>query len=324
MTDVEIRIARRSGGTGIYSLELLVDRVTTWSGGLDPSRLSSESADRPFREALDVLQWQSDLADRIYRWLFSDPGLETAWADLRAHYPNRRVRITVDNDVLELHVVPWELLREPAAGAGFRYLAADNESAFSRFLQTSHPLGTPILERPIRVLVAIADPAGPEDNRRWNLAPIPVDAELELIRRATHGLPVDVQELPRPWTLADLERALLRGYHVLHFVGHGAISQDGRDGALLLNGGRGRIDPVPADRLAGMMERVLPAGGPDGASLRLVFLMSCETAHASTGGAFAAWHRRSSQQACRRSWPCRTGSRWKLPTRSPARSTNAC
>ena len=87
--------------------------------------------------------------------------------------------------------------------------------------------GSPIPTRPIRVLVAIANP---NDLARYNLAPLDADAEWAALQAATGDLDaLALTRLPEPCTLAALEAAL-RGdtrYHALHIVAHGTYSRAG-------------------------------------------------------------------------------------------------
>ena len=76
-----------------------------------------------------------------------------------------------------------------------------------------------------------------------------------------------------------LQRPLrLRGYHVLHFVGHGRYDEDAQDGALALEGPDGRTQ-LTTGRDVGMMIRAHR-------SLRLVVLNACEGARSAADDPF--------------------------------------
>src|SRR5262249_40074030 len=115
---------------------------------------------------------------RMFQWLFSDNALKTAWANARGQKPQRRIRLRIDEGAPELHPIPWELLRDIADGGVAIDLAAAEATPFSRYIAGSWVPGSPILKRPIRILVAVANPSNLAD---FGLAAIDPDAELKLL-----------------------------------------------------------------------------------------------------------------------------------------------
>jgi hypothetical protein len=93
---------------------------------------------------------------------------------------------------------------------------------------------------------------------------------------APHGL-VEHTALTGPCTLAALETALERGYHVLHLVAHGVARRDG-ELALFLEKTDGTVDRIDGSNFAAMLERL-------GRELRLTVLMVCSSAVRSPGDA---------------------------------------
>ena len=73
--------------------------------------------------------------ERLFEWLFADPGLKEAWDIAKGHGP-RRVRLRIDGEAPALHTIPWELLRERPTGSEGLCLAATSATPFSRYLET--------------------------------------------------------------------------------------------------------------------------------------------------------------------------------------------
>ena len=227
--------------------------------------------------------------ERLYRWLFADPPLSDAWGQIRGAYPCRRIRLRLDEDAAELHAIPWELLREPAPGGVALDLAAADDSPFSRYLDLASPPGGPILQRPIKILVAIANPTP----MPAGLQPIDVAAEFAAVQTATTDCAVQLNLLPQPCTLAAIEAELRRGYHVLHFIGHGQYLPRQQLTRLVLENPADPEQPyVEGDAIAEMLRRQLTGQSSYDDKLRLVFLSSCETAASSPAQAYRGLARR--------------------------------
>ena len=216
--------------------------------------------------------------ERLFERLFADRRLKTAWAEARGLSRRRRLRLRIDASAPELHTLPWELLRDADPGTAGADLAASADTPFSRYLAGRRHRGGPVLERPIRLLVAIADPADLED---YGLTPIDVAAEREEMTRAFSEVSASrlaVTFLRPPVTLAALDQELKKGYHVLHVVAHG-VRPKGEAAALFLAGDDGRVADVSECQLAEML-------GRQGGALRLVYLSSCQSAARSPADAF--------------------------------------
>jgi hypothetical protein len=116
----------------------------------------------------------------------------------------------------------------------------------------------------LRILAVVAEPAGFD---RLNL-----ERERREIEQALGDGPevkIDFLKEARP---EALRRALLEEeFHVLHFMGHGALDRRTGQGVLYFERG-GAADPIPGESLATLLK--------DLKTLRLVFLNACETAHA--------------------------------------------
>ena len=225
-----------------------------------------------------------DDGERLFRALFADPRLSAAWAEARGHSPLRRVRLRIDASAPELHLLPWELLRDPGDGQIPQTLAACVATPFSRYVAGTWQPGSPIMGRPIRILIAIASP---QDLDAYHLPAIDVEKEWTHLQEATGGLDVELVQLPQPCTLSSLAEELRRGYHILHFMGHGSYQP--RDGQATLYMAD-RDNCVALERgpeLAEMLARQLADTSVRREDkLRLICLASCHTASRSARDAF--------------------------------------
>ena len=259
--DLEIRILKKEANG--YPVEITFDGELEFPRGVLSGTLPVLSAG-----AAD-----SDDGAQLFAWLFADDGLKTAWANARGQRPQRRVRLRIDEGAPELHQIPWELLD----------LAAEDATPFSRYLAGAWVPGSPILNRPIRVLVAVANCAGLKD---FGLSAIDPDAEFQLLEDAVAGnAQIELVKLEGPCTLAALEAALRKGVHILHFVGHGKFA--GGTAALFLCDAQDndKVAVVKDVEIAAMLGRqLLDATSED--KLRLVYLSSCQTAARSAADAF--------------------------------------
>jgi hypothetical protein len=210
----------------------------------------------------------------LFEWLFSDDALKTAWANARGQRPQRRIRLRIDEGAPELHQIPWEVLRDIGGGVPLD-LAALDATPFSRYIAGPWVPGSPILKRPIRVLVAVANP---ENLGEYDLTVIDPDAELKLLQEAVAGnSKIELVKLEGPCTLVAIEVALRKGIHILHFVGHGMY----RNGTsvLFLCDPQGKVERANDTAIADMLGRQLvDADAQADDKLRLVYLSSCQTA----------------------------------------------
>jgi hypothetical protein len=237
----------------------------------------------------DFLPWvpsTSPAADgqRLFDWFFADDRLKTAWAEVRGQQPQHRLRLRIDAAAPELHAIPWELLRDPGDDGAPQDLAATSAIPFSRYLAGKWQPGSPILKRPIKILVAIANP---ENLTEYQLAELDPNTEWASLQGAAADLDVDLVRLPGPCTLSALEAELKKGYHILHFIGHGGYSQRLGRAVLYMADHENQVALVEDAQLAEMLARQLAQAdlGRDD-KLRLVFLASCQTATRSPADAF--------------------------------------
>jgi hypothetical protein len=219
---------------------------------------------------------------KLFEALLADEALKMAWAEVRGQQPRRRIRLRIDASAPELHAIPWELLRDPGDGAP-QDLAAMAATPFSRYMAGRQQPGSPVLKRPVRVLVAIA---APDNLGKFQLEPIDPDVEWALLQgAAAEQADIELTRLEQPCTLSALEEALKKGYHVLHFVGHGAFVND--QATLFMADKENQVVRESGEKVAGMLTRQMSdADLSNDERLRLVFLSSCQTATRSPADAF--------------------------------------
>ena len=272
-TDLEIRVQGRT--TAGYPVELTLNGEQTLGRGI---------------LSLSIVPWvpsADPIADgeQLFKLLFADERLKDGWATARGRNPQRRVRFRIDTDAPELHAIPWELLRDTSDGRQPEDVTATVATPFSRFLDTKYPSGLPITVRPVRVLVAIANPSNLIE---FGLAPINVMQEWTAIKEATASQKIALSLLPGPCTLQALEAELKRGsYHILHLVAHGAFRKQDSTAVLFLADDDDCVQRVTDTEFRNTFAHQLgEAASEREDGLRLVFLASCETARRDTADAF--------------------------------------
>ena len=191
---------------------------------------------------------------------------------LSAHEHNHGLRVRLRlSGAPDLVDIPWEFLFDPSAR---RFVALSADSPIVRFLDvpgTTTPLK---IEPPIKILVVIASPS--------DFEPVQVEEEWARLSEAVEsawaaGL-ISLERLQKP-TLTELQRALRRNYHVLHFVGHGGFDEKSQDGLLVFEDEQGRGNEVSATYLSTLLH--------DADSLRLAVLNACDGARSSRHDQFA-------------------------------------
>jgi hypothetical protein len=276
--DVELRFfeaEQGADGTARYPVELRLNGEQEYPRGYL----------RPPEGLLPWVPGPDSKADgeRLYECLFTDGELSKAWADIMARCPRRRIRLRIDAAAAVLHSIPWELMRERPVGGVAVVLAATDASPFSRYLAGPWQPGSPILQRPIKVLVAISNPA----TMPAGLQSVDVETEIAALRAATKGSDLQLTLLPPPCTLETIEEELRKGYHVLHFIGHGRFDPKAQTTQLVIENPEQPNRPfVNGDAVAEMLKRQLQGKDAYDDRLRLVFLCSCETATTSSADAF--------------------------------------
>ena len=263
--DLEIRIlGRESEG---YPVEI------TFTGDREFPRGYLDSTILPWKGRASA----ADEGAELFQWLFRSEALKEAWIEARGQSLRRRLRLRIDEAAPELHTLPWEALQSSTEEMAEQW-AADAETPFSRYLAGRWQPGRPVIERPVKVLVAIANP---EDLDDYGLASLDVDAERRALEDAVaevDGSELELTFMEQPVTLASLDAELRRGFHILHVVAHG-VSPEDEPAALFLSDADHQAVPVEQQELAAMVER-------QSGSLRLVYLSSCQSARRHPSDAF--------------------------------------
>ncbi|MCY1071683.1 CHAT domain-containing protein [Nannocystis sp. RBIL2] len=198
-----------------------------------------------------------------------DAAAREAWRLAAALAPRRRICLRIDDDAPELHALPWEALRDTSAAATARVPAADRDTPFSRQVPWSWALPEPVAGRPLRVLGAVAAPAGLD---AYGLPAIDRPGEEACLAAAMAGAPAGLvahTALAGRCSLVALEAALEGGHDVLHLVAHGVLREG--EVALFLERPEGGIERVAGASFAAMLERL-------DRRPRLVVLMVCSSA----------------------------------------------
>jgi hypothetical protein len=264
-SDLEIRILACRENR--YPVEITVEGQQVFSGSMDKDRLSKWRAAGSPTEAGRVL----------YDSLFASPGLNQSWGVVQGKIV--RVRLRIDPAAAELHAVPWENLCE-----GDVWMAASAATPFSRYLPIALPWSGPVEERPIRILVVISHSQALQ--QRFNLDTIDITEERAALEEglAPLGQAVEVDYLLENVTLKALEARLRqgKGFHILHFVGHGFYERSASQAFLMLpiDDGEGSARPAADADLVRMLAH-LPVRP------LLVFLAACQSATRSTTDADA-------------------------------------
>ena len=206
-----------------------------------------------------------------------------------------RVRLWIDPGASELHALRWERMYFKR-GDQVIPLAATTMIPFSRYMGLDLPEPPPLTNRPVRILVAVSNPAG----LSRQLAPVDVDLEVENLHQAlsefrqagrvavsvmpghsglspelTSALRADSYAiLPGPTTLEALT-AHLADHQVFFFIGHGAFRQGGdargeRTAALFLEDENGGANPAPDREIVAQLQALNPVP-------HLVFLVACQS-----------------------------------------------
>jgi hypothetical protein len=261
--DLEVRIfPRREQG---YPVEITLEGEQEFPRGY----LAAEAAN--WTSSGDPVADGQQLLDL----LLEDDALRQAWSEVRGQAERRRIRLRIDAQAAELHVLPWELLH-----TGTTLLSATAKTPFSRYLPVSLPWGGAVEERPIRVLAVISNPS--DLASAYELTPVETETERALLTAAFEEMSEDeiaLDFLEPPVTLERLEAALREGYHILHYVGHGAYSRRRERAVLFLQNEDGATELVTDEALVHTLARqdVRP---------RLIFLNACQSAQRATGDAF--------------------------------------
>lgn len=175
-------------------------------------------------------------------------------------HANERMRVRLRFLSPELQRLPWEMLYDSERQ---EYLALSKRFSLVRYMHTPKPVSPIGHPAPLKMLVVISSPI--------DLAPLNVQQEEQKLRTALNGLVrqglLDITTLSAA-TATAFRDALQRGFHLVHFIGHGVLADD-RGYLAFEHENTHTAALVDADTLA-----ILLADTP----VRLVFLNACESA----------------------------------------------
>lgn len=180
--------------------------------------------------------------------------------DLYATLPPQSVlRLHIYGNHPDIQRFPWELFQEPNSVA-----VPDRNRIIVRIVPTIGVVPREPLPRSqtLRVLFAVAEP---DDQRAVDWSETYAQLK-QLFDARVAGSRVEMQFI-RTATRDALVSALQRGFHVLHFYGHGEVLQG--VGHLVLVDDKGHSDFVPANDLATLLS---------GTTVRLAVLSACQSA----------------------------------------------
>jgi hypothetical protein len=262
-TDLEIRVFQKQDSG--YPVEITLGGQAEFPRGYLP---------------VEVLPWSpsGDLVSdgqKLFETLFKDGTLRSAWAEARGRAQQRRVRLRIDTQAAELHALPWELLQENQA-----LIAAQADTPFSRYLPIALPWSGAVEQRPIKVLVAISNPDDLKE--KYDLPQADVALERKAVEDAFANVDkkdLDITFMDAPITLERIEEELRKGYHILHYLGHGAYNSKRQQAALYLQDAEGHALRAIDDDIVAMVAR-------QGVRPHLIFLAACQSAVRSSADAF--------------------------------------
>lgn len=268
---VQIRIFTADVAGGDYPVEMSVLRWRDFPRAmlhLDQAGLDASLLDPPaYGMALGNM-------------LFADPVIGKPYAEtiaaVQAQGHGLRIRLLIDPP--ELQGLHWERIYYPLAGE-WHPLGSMALTPFSRYVRAQQwDTPAPIPQRPLKLLAVIASPAALDQYGLDTIAP----AERGALHITLDALP-DVQVTylesgsTAPPTMEGLRKALADGYHLVHFLCHGARTPGGT--VLYLEKADGAVDPVEAGRLVTAFKAVAKAPA-------LCFLAACESAGRQRNDAF--------------------------------------
>lgn len=172
-----------------------------------------------------------------------------------------------------LAALPWEFLYDARQA---EYVCLSRQTPIVRYLELPQPIQPVTVTLPLHILGMIASPS--------DLMPLDVTREKQRMEEALKDLRarglVDLTWLEgQSWH--DLQRAMRKGpWQVFHFTGHGGFDRNADEGFIALTDEEGRTHRLSATQLGRLLA--------DHASLRLVFLNSCEGAQGSEHNVFSS------------------------------------
>ncbi|MEI2693307.1 MAG: CHAT domain-containing protein [Anaerolineae bacterium] len=264
--DFDLHIARTADG--------FVARALQSPAGQASVQFNSATVEKALRSTIDDAGRARIVGQALFQAVFRDE-LLLCWGqsltEARHHACGLRLRLRL-NDAPELMPLPWEHLFDPTQG---QFLALSAETPLVHYLDLPRKATALSVSLPVHILVVMATPT--------DLPRLDSEQEWSVLHNALrHQIKLGAVTLERleMASLPALQASLrTRPYHVLHYIGHGAVQESDGQGVLMLCGSDGRAAPARAHDLA------LVVG--DVPSLRLVVLNGCQGALISRANPFS-------------------------------------
>ncbi len=270
-----------------YIVKMTLEGGRNFSGQMDLEDYQDPSGG----SSTSIASYGINLFNRLFPGPLSD-AFRQAWAVAQARKRGLRLRLRLDSNNPRLHRIPWELIYYDDSGglSPPRPLAVEGNVAFSRYLESSEPEGEPIAHRPVRMLVAIAEPS---DLENWNLASFGKTVERRDLENRFSPLinsgqfiydfldRVSPQRLHRALeqgTQQDDAGVVQRGYDVLLYYGHALHHPDRGTRLLLEDDATGEGYLYDASELVNCLQRL----NLTPQRVRMVVLVACNTATMAT------------------------------------------
>ncbi|MCQ8774165.1 CHAT domain-containing WD40 repeat protein [Streptomyces telluris] len=250
-----------SSPAGEGSLAVDLDPVAIGARLADLQRAVLASSVTPRAAALGLERPVREVGERLFRAVF-DGHLRGLYLASRQHAGERdqALRVVLRIRAPELAALPWELLYDEESA---EYLCL--RRPLVRYVDLPEPLAPLRSEPPLKILGMTSLPR--------SRAPLGAESERAALSVALGPLTerglADLDWVPGQ-TADDLSRRLLRGCHVLHFIGHGAYDPQRHEGMITLAGADGREHHLHASALASLLSVARPRP-------QLVVLNSCQS-----------------------------------------------
>lgn len=251
--------------SGRFTLPFSADRLENFVLKMGGARASVRRLHDPPR------QLARDFGQALYDAVFAgevEDCLRRSVLAAEEQHARLRIRLRL-NRAPELLDVPWEYLYSTALG---RPLALSTDTPLVRYVEMAAPSAPLHVAPPLHILMAAPSPR--------DVGSLDTERELALLHEATRDLVreglVEIHSLEAA-TPSGLQRHLRRHeVHVLHFMGHGAFTDEG--GVLAFEDEDGLANPVSGHDLGVMLH--------DHDALRMVVLNACEGSRTSISDPF--------------------------------------
>lgn len=270
ITFAELEIGLHRSQPGRYDVEMRLNDPDT-DGEIAPARASVEI---DFDDFLPLFRDGDAYGAELTKCVFPDGDVRTLFGKAKAVLERgdrqMRLRLQIGPSASELHALRWELLRDPETNLPF---ASSERVLFSRFLLSRD--WKVVKLRPKAELTALIAVSAPSDLDRYQLADVPLDAEIGRARAALGDIGIQILGKQEPCTLDRLIDAIRNGPDVVYLVCHGMLAKSSEP-YLFLQTEAGTVDRVKGSDFAARVSELTQTP-------RLIVLASCESAGVDDG-----------------------------------------